>query len=175
MINRSQAVLSNEFHDLNLTCSPSDIVPSGPSYTDARYQTCLLPGSTPGSLIVSGSSYLASAYDFHHTPWRNLGIILAQALAFLTVGVVATEFFHFAPAGQKRLWARTGRVMKRLSGKWYKGYGDIEDSLGVAPASMEDLGDTAFGAEDVPASLAVDGKVLAVRVRLTRLFRGEPI
>ncbi|KAL8286284.1 hypothetical protein RQP46_004772 [Phenoliferia psychrophenolica] len=132
-----EAVLSNEFRDLTLACSPSDIVPSGPSYTNASYQTCLLPGSSPGSLSVSGSAYLAYAYSFHHTPWRNLGIILAQALAFLTVGVVATEFFHFAPAGQVRLWSRTGRVMKRLKGKWYKGYGDLEDALGGVGVTME--------------------------------------
>ncbi|KAK4704462.1 hypothetical protein P7C70_g1739, partial [Phenoliferia sp. Uapishka_3] len=158
-----EAVLSNEFRNLNLICSPSDVVPSGPTYTDVRYQTCLLPGSTPGSLHVSGDKYLATAYDFHHHPMRNLFILLAQALVFLVVGVIATELFSFAPAGQKRLWAKTERVMKKLARKWYKTAGDAEDSLlRVSPVSMEATGEeTAFGAEDVPALQGLEGKTLA--------------
>ncbi|SCV68567.1 BQ2448_688 [Microbotryum intermedium] len=129
-----EAVLANEFHKLNLTCSPDDIVPYGPTYTHAQYQTCLLAGSTPGSLTVSGDAYLAISYDFHYSNiWRNLGIMAAQALVFLVIGVVATEFLHFAPGGTKRVWARTKRVMKRLehANRWYKQRKSDEDDYGV--------------------------------------------
>ncbi|GAA5889931.1 hypothetical protein JCM5296_003652 [Sporobolomyces johnsonii] len=119
-----EAVLANEFHDLTLTCAPSDIVPSGPSYAhiSPEYQTCALPGSSPGSLSVSGDRYLALSYDFHYSRiWHNLRILALQAVVFLVIGVVATEFLHFAPGGTKRVWMRTGRVARRLlKGRWYK-------------------------------------------------------
>lgn len=156
----TQAVLSNEFRSLNLTCSPSDIVPSGPSYADPRYQTCLLPGSTPGSLTVSGSRYLATAYDFHHHPGRNLAILLLQALVFLLLSVIATELFHFAPEGQKRLWARTERVKKRLTAKWYKIPGG-EGLMGASTLTDADAEVSAFGEEAEPIP-GIEGRTLTV-------------
>ncbi|GAA6020195.1 hypothetical protein JCM10207_004364 [Rhodosporidiobolus poonsookiae] len=111
-----EAVLANEFHNLDLTCSPSNIVPSGPSYTDPTHQTCTLPGSTPGSLTVSGDAYLSLAYDFHFSRiWRNLAILALQALVFLVIGVVATELLHFAPGGSVRVWKRTEAAIRRVA------------------------------------------------------------
>ncbi|KAM0755503.1 catalytic activity: RhaA is able to hydrolyze alpha-1 [Meredithblackwellia eburnea MCA 4105] len=165
-----EAVLSNEFRGLDLTCSPADIIPSGPSYTSPSHQTCRLPGSTSGSLIVSGSSYLSSAYSFHHRPWRNLGIILAQAVVFLVIGIVATELFHFAPEGRKRIWARTERVKKRLRGQWYKsGTGgeqgeDAEALLGegaVGSRFGEHENNTFDETEELNEVLRVEGKTLS--------------
>lgn len=113
--------MANEFHNLNLSCSPNDIVPRGADYTDSQYQTCLLTGSAPGSVVVSGDAYLDAAFDFHYDKiWFNLGIMAVQALVFLVVGVVATEFLHFAPGGTRRVWARTQRVKRMLQRQWYK-------------------------------------------------------
>ncbi|GAA5941325.1 hypothetical protein JCM3775_001542 [Rhodotorula graminis] len=125
-----EAVLANEFHGLSLACSPSDIVPSGPSYDALSdlYKTCTLPGSTPGSLAVSGDTYLALAYDFHYARvWKNLGVLALQAAVFLAVGVAATDVLHFAPGGSRRVWNRTRAVKRRLFGdKWRRerGSGD---------------------------------------------------
>lgn len=114
-------MLANEFHNLSLDCSPGDIVPRGAAYTDSTHQTCLLTGSTPGSLVVSGDAYLDASFDFHYDKiWYNLGIMAVQALVFLVVGVVATEFLHFAPGGTRRVWARTQRVKRMLQRQWYK-------------------------------------------------------
>ncbi|GAA5896350.1 uncharacterized protein JCM6883_006876 [Sporobolomyces salmoneus] len=140
-----EAVLANEFHNLELACSPSMIVPSGPAYANvsSEYQTCTLPGSTPGSLIVSGDRYLALSYDFHYSRiWRNLGIIAVQALVFLVVGVIATNFLHFAPGGTKRVWMRSKKVMKKLRGNWYKREsidGEREDETLLSAAQEEGL------------------------------------
>ncbi|BGP12461.1 hypothetical protein JCM10213_006973 [Rhodosporidiobolus nylandii] len=113
-----EAVLANEFHDLSLQCSPSHIVPSGPSYHDPAHQTCALPGSSPGSLTVNGDAYLSLVYDFSYARiWRNLGILALQAAVFLAIGIVATEVLHFAPAGSWRVWARTSAVYRRLGKK----------------------------------------------------------
>ncbi|GAA5997309.1 uncharacterized protein JCM10292_000170 [Rhodotorula paludigena] len=140
-----EAVLANEFHSLSLACSPDDVVPSGPSYDayPAEYKTCALPGSSPGSLAVSGDTYLSLTYDFHFARiWRNLGVLALQALAFLVIGVVATEFLHFAPGGTRRVWKRTREVRRRLFGeKWRqeRGSGDY----GERRASSESAGGAA--------------------------------
>ncbi|GAA6061045.1 hypothetical protein JCM10212_004619 [Sporobolomyces blumeae] len=148
-----EAVLANEFHNLNLECSPAEIVPSGPSYVNvsARYRTCTLPGSTPGSLTVSGDRYLALAYDFHYDRiWRNLGIIALQALVFLVVGVLATNFLHFAPSGTKRVWMRSKRVLRRMKGTWYK-----RESLDGEDESLLSGAEEGLGGDEEESSLTV--------------------
>lgn len=106
------------------------------------YKTCTLPGSTPASLVVSGDRYLALSYDFHYARiWRNLGIIAAQAVVFLVVGVVATNFLHFAPGGTKRVWMRSKRVMKRFRGTWYKRESLDGSSRATTASSRNDLAD----------------------------------
>lgn len=145
-----EAVLANEFHNLNLSCSPEDVVPRGPGYDSVDFQTCLLAGSTPRSLIVSGDAYLATSFDFHYSRiWYNLGIMAVQAVAFLVIGVVATEFLHFAPGGTRRIWARTKRVKRRLARQWYK---DEEENLGpafsLAPILDDERDSSALGDVD---------------------------
>lgn len=145
-----QAVLANEFHGLSLSCSPSDIVPSGPTYDSVSdlYKTCTLPGSTPGSLTVSGDAYLSLTYDFAYSRvWRNLGVLAVQACAFLVVGVVATEFLHFAPGGTRRVWKRTRAAQRRLFGeKWRRerGSGDYGER---GEAGGAEGGDNGHGAQ----------------------------
>lgn len=153
-----------------MACSPEDIVPRGPSYTSVDYQTCLLPGSTARSLMVSGDAYLATAFDFHYSRiWFNLGIMAVQAIAFLVIGVVATEFLHFAPGGTRRIWARTKRVKRRLARQWYK---DEEEAQGPAfslAPMMDDAdddegswGEEGEGAEGARGLVDVKGSNLVV-------------
>lgn len=124
-----KAVLANEFRNLTLACSPSDVIPRGPGYDDPRYQTCSIAGSRPGSLLVSGERYLSVAYDFHHDNiGRNLGVILLLAVIFLVIGVVATEFFSFAPSGSVKVFARTKAVHKRFAS--HKNIKDVEGTAG---------------------------------------------
>ncbi|GAA5993865.1 hypothetical protein JCM5350_006822 [Sporobolomyces pararoseus] len=176
-----EAVLANEFHNLDLACSPSQIVPSGPGYSSvsSEYQTCTLPGSTPGSLTVSGDRYLSLSYDFHYSRiWRNLGIIALQALVFLVVGVIATNFLHFAPGGTKRVWMRSKKVMKKLRGTWYKresldgeggGGGEEENLLNIANeeeglnSDDDELvgGDEQYGEELPTEAVEMDGSTLS--------------
>ncbi|KAM0793564.1 hypothetical protein ACM66B_001000 [Microbotryomycetes sp. NB124-2] len=145
-----EAVLANEFHNLRLRCSLTDIVPRGPSYTDSDFQTCLLAGSRPGSLTVLGDDYLKASFDFHYDRiWFNLGIMAVQALAFLVIGVVATEFLHFAPGGSKRLWARTQRVKLRLARRWYKNEDEEDGSaFSLAPIVEDGIDVGSLGDDD---------------------------
>lgn len=65
-----------EFHNVNFTCSPDSIIPSGPGYTDVAYQTCSYTGSKAGSLVVNGDDYLAAQFGFYNrNVWRDFGIL----------------------------------------------------------------------------------------------------
>ncbi|KAJ9110600.1 hypothetical protein QFC22_006699 [Naganishia vaughanmartiniae] len=55
-----EALLSNEFRVRTLSCATTELVPNGPGYTDLAYQGCTIPGSSPGSDSVSGSTYVST-------------------------------------------------------------------------------------------------------------------
>lgn len=73
----------NEFRDLSYQCSPSDIVPSGSTYTNMTNQACVVVGSRAGELFISGMSYLQEQYGFERIHlWRNVGINAALFVFF---------------------------------------------------------------------------------------------
>ncbi|POW07774.1 hypothetical protein PSTT_08029, partial [Puccinia striiformis] len=109
------AVLSNEFHGLELQCSPQHIVPRGPSYTDPAYQTCSTLGSRPNSLVVSGDDYLLRSYGFEYRHlWYNLGMIIGSSVVILVLSVFFTEYLCFTKFGSTRLFKDSHSVRKKL-------------------------------------------------------------
>ena len=56
-----ESVLTNEFSDRMMECSPDQLVPQGPG-VDPAYQGCALTGSEIGSTSVSGSRYLEESF-----------------------------------------------------------------------------------------------------------------
>lgn len=94
-----EGVLTNEFHDRVMECSPSMLVPQGPN-VDPRYQSCTLTGATPGSHNVSGDSYVGDSFGFtRHHLWRNFGVLIAWCVLYILVTVIATEFLSFTGGG----------------------------------------------------------------------------
>ena len=82
---------------MELECNAESIVPSGPNYTDVRYQTCSATGSEPGVLIVNGDAYLANNYGFYYSNvWRNFGILMLFAVAFLIISSWLTEIIEWS-------------------------------------------------------------------------------
>ncbi|EGC41569.1 ABC multidrug transporter [Histoplasma capsulatum var. duboisii H88] len=72
-----EACMATEFHNLQLSCEPRSIIPSGPDYTNTLYQTCAGAGSLPGQLKIGGDAYLAEKYGFYyHNVWRDFGILI---------------------------------------------------------------------------------------------------
>lgn len=89
-----EALMAVELHQLKLACN--SIVPSGPGYTDARYQTCAAAGSRPGSLFVNGDDYLNSSYGFYFNHvWRNFGIVVLFTIAFIAVSTWLNEVLEW--------------------------------------------------------------------------------
>jgi len=159
-ISRSyEAVLANEFRHLALACSLADIVPSGASYTNPRFQTCVLPGSTAGSLVVDGEAYLAASYGFRYDRiWGNLAVMVLQAVAFLVIGVIGTNYLNFAPQGAKSVWARTKKMKRALAPRWRKSTEIDRGPDALIGASDDDAAD-----DERVAHLDLSGSTLSWR------------
>ncbi|OBT44465.1 hypothetical protein VE00_05929 [Pseudogymnoascus sp. WSF 3629] len=87
-----EAIMANEFHNRNFTCST--YVPFGGLYDDvpAVNRACSAIGSVLGQTTVNGDVYLASAFGYHNShKWRNVGIMAAFLVFFLITYVWSAE------------------------------------------------------------------------------------
>lgn len=95
-----ESVLTNEFSGRVMDCAPSQLVPRGPGVTDSRYQGCALTGSQLGNPKVSGDNYLDVSFQFTRSHlWRNFGVVIAFAVLYILVTVLAAEFLSFGGGG----------------------------------------------------------------------------
>ncbi|KAH7305961.1 ABC-2 type transporter-domain-containing protein [Stachybotrys elegans] len=86
------ALLSNEFHDMIIPCAGPNLIPSGPMYTDSRFQSCSgVPGVVPNQPYVTGDDYLDSLSYSYDALWRNIGILWAWWALFVFITVVSTS------------------------------------------------------------------------------------
>lgn len=110
-----EAVLTNEFSNRVMQCSPSMLVPQGPG-VDPRYQGCSLPGSHLGSTSVSGKDYLLTSFQFtRHHLWRNWGVVIAFTVLYLLVTIIAAETLSFVRGGGGALIFKKTRRAKQLA------------------------------------------------------------
>ncbi|KAL8948749.1 MAG: hypothetical protein Q9222_005088 [Ikaeria aurantiellina] len=86
-----EALMANEFDGLNIQCVPPNLVPQGPN-ASPQYQSCTLQGSQPGSITVSGSDYIKTAFTYERAHlWRNFGIIVAFWIFFVILTMIGME------------------------------------------------------------------------------------
>lgn len=86
-----EALMANEFYNLDIECTPPYLVPEGGSATP-QHQSCLIQGSQPDQTIVHGSDYIETAYTYSRSHlWRNLGIIIAWFLFFVSLTMLGME------------------------------------------------------------------------------------
>ncbi|KAI4230807.1 MAG: hypothetical protein LQ349_006013 [Xanthoria aureola] len=86
-----EALMANEFYNLNIECVPPNLVPQGPT-ASAQYQSCTLQGSQQGSTIVQGSQYIKTAFTYERAHlWRNFGIITAFWIFFVMLTMLGME------------------------------------------------------------------------------------
>lgn len=84
-----EALMGNEFADIDLHCTPDQMIPHGPGYNDMKYQGCSLPGSIKGHSVVSGSTYLDIVYTFSRSNlWRNFGIIIVMWFIYVVLTAI---------------------------------------------------------------------------------------
>ncbi|KAF2437185.1 ATP-binding cassette transporter ABC2 [Tothia fuscella] len=111
------ALMMNEFSRIDLTCAGANLVPNGPGYGDIAHQSCTLPGSTAGSAIVSGTSYIQTAFSYNPSDlWRNFGIIVALIVFFLVANVFLGEYVKWGAGGRTvTLFAKEDKETKKLN------------------------------------------------------------
>ncbi|KIJ59863.1 hypothetical protein HYDPIDRAFT_99818, partial [Hydnomerulius pinastri MD-312] len=104
-----EALLVNEFHTMNATCS--NLVPQGPGYENVSLanQVCVAVGSQPGSLTVDGNRFTELMYNYSYGHlWRDYAIgcgfatgLFALFLVMTTLNTalaVKTEIVSFKPS-----------------------------------------------------------------------------
>ncbi|CEO60742.1 Putative ABC transporter [Penicillium brasilianum] len=86
-----EALMANEFYNLEIKCEPPYIVPNGPEAASS-HQGCAIQGSSPDSLVVQGSDYIEAAFTYSRSHlWRNLGIMIAWLLFFIFLTMLGME------------------------------------------------------------------------------------
>jgi ABC-type multidrug transport system ATPase subunit len=109
-----EAVLSNEFSNRNMSCAPSQIVPSGPGYDNPAYQGCAFTGAEVGSLSIPGSRYMSTSFSYTRSHlWRDFGVVIAFAVLYILVTVVAAELLDFSSGGGGALQYKKSKTAKR--------------------------------------------------------------
>jgi ABC-type multidrug transport system ATPase subunit len=129
-----EGVLTNEFGGRILDCAPEQLVPSGPGYSQ-EYQGCAVPGSTPGSSTVSGSNYLATQYEYYRSNlWRNFGVVIAFAVLYILVTVLATEKLSFVGGGGGSIVFKKSKEGKKMA----KGTSPADEESGEKQDNSKD-------------------------------------
>lgn len=110
-----EAVLTNEFSHRTMECSSDYLVPQGAGIY-AAYQGCALTGAAVNAHSVSGAAYLETEYTYTRSHlWRNFGVVIAFAVLYILITVVATETFSFAQGGGGALvFKRTKKAKQAL-------------------------------------------------------------
>ncbi|KAH7159482.1 ABC-2 type transporter-domain-containing protein [Dactylonectria estremocensis] len=88
-----ESIMLNEFAGRDFTCA--NYVPSGAGYDNVLRsgRACASQGSVPGQDFVSGAVYLKIAYGYEMSHrWRNWGVMIAFAVLYLVLHLVATEY-----------------------------------------------------------------------------------
>jgi len=111
------AMMMNEFSRLTMTCGPESLIPSGPSYGDISNQVCTLPGSTPGTNLISGTSYIEIAFSyFPKDLWRNWGIIIVLIVVFLLANAYLGEYIKWGAGGRTvTFFVKENKELKELN------------------------------------------------------------
>lgn len=108
-----EAIMVNEYHDRNFTCStylPSYGVPGTPNVA------CSAVGAVPGDMFVNGDAYISSSYSYQHShKWRNVGIIIAMAFFNHLVYFLASEYVSAKKSKGEVLVFRRGYLTKHAN------------------------------------------------------------
>ncbi|KAF5012146.1 hypothetical protein FDECE_1795 [Fusarium decemcellulare] len=115
-----EALMINEFHNRNYTCTefvPSALIEGYENVSDAN-RACSAVGAVPGQTFVDGDAFINSKYKYYHShKWRNVGILIAFAIFFHVVYIVATELISAKKSKGEVLVFRRGNMPAVSQGK----------------------------------------------------------
>ncbi|KAH6876526.1 ABC transporter [Thelonectria olida] len=134
-----EALMINEFHNRNFTCNsfvPNSMSGMASVYDDIEplNRACSAVGSRPGLDFVNGDNYMNTAYKYYHShKWRNVGILIAFAIFFHVIYIVATELISAKKSKGEVLIFRRGNKIAGAS----KVKNDMESSVSGPVAVAE--------------------------------------
>ncbi|KAH7135767.1 ABC-2 type transporter-domain-containing protein [Dendryphion nanum] len=109
-----EALMANEFYNLEIQCVPPYIVPQLPD-AETQYQSCAIQGSQPGSLTVNGADYISVAFGYSRSHlWRNIGFICAFFLFFVFLTALGMELQKPNKGGGAVTIYKRGQVPKTV-------------------------------------------------------------
>ena len=127
-----EALMANEFYNLNIQCVPPYLVPQGPGATP-QYQSCLIQGSQPGSTVVNGADYIMTAFTYTRAHlWRNFGIIAGFWIAFVLLTMVGLELQKPNAGGGAITIFKRGQAPKSVAQAMDKGTTPLDEEKGAA-------------------------------------------
>ena len=141
-----EALMSNEFYNLDIACEPPYLVPQGPG-ASPQYQSCTVQGSKPGQAIVRGADYIRTAFTYERSHlWRNFGIIAAFWIFFVVLTMIGMELQKPNADGGANTVFKRGQAPKSVTKAMEKGSlpGDEEK------AGIKD--DEKFGEDEISSS-----------------------
>ncbi|KAL9601195.1 MAG: hypothetical protein Q9219_002695 [cf. Caloplaca sp. 3 TL-2023] len=142
-----EALMANEFYNMNINCVPPNLVPQGPNVSP-QYQSCTLQGSQPGSTIVRGADYIKTAYTYERAHlWRNFGIITAFWIFFVVLTMIGMELQKPNAGGGAVTIFKRGQAPKSVARAMDKG-NVIEDEEKAGVADGEKLSQEASSDSD---------------------------
>ena len=104
-----ESLMINEFSGRSYPCN--NFVPTGAGYEGVApdQRVCSTVGSIPGADAVDGNDYINTSFSYYRSHlWRNLGIILAIAVFFGALYLLATEYISEQKSkGEVLLFPRT--------------------------------------------------------------------
>ncbi|KAI1641146.1 ABC-2 type transporter-domain-containing protein [Biscogniauxia mediterranea] len=108
-----EAILTNEFSGRTMQCDPQQLVPQGPN-VQPGYQGCALSGAQINSNFVTGDNYLNTTFNYSRSNlWRNFGVVIAFAVLYILVTVIAAEKVDFSPGDGGALVFKKTRAGKK--------------------------------------------------------------
>ncbi|KAL2127450.1 hypothetical protein VTI74DRAFT_10703 [Chaetomium olivicolor] len=124
-----EALLANEFHHLEISCD-SQLIPNVPGASITN-QICPIRGAKAGQHSVPGHQYVEFVGFSYANRWRNVGILIALATAYMLVGIVGSEAMQFTVQGGAPI------VFSHKSKKTAEATSnaDVEKSAGVQDSS----------------------------------------
>lgn len=127
-----EALMANEFYNLDIQCVAPFLVPQGPGATP-QYQSCLIQGSQPGSTVVNGADYIMTAFTYTRAHlWRNFGIIAGFWIFFVFLTMVGLELQKPNAGGGAITIFKRGQAPKSVAQAMEKGTTPLDEEKGAA-------------------------------------------
>ncbi|KAJ2517731.1 ATP-binding cassette transporter snq2 [Coemansia sp. RSA 1939] len=158
-----KALMCNEFRHLQLECTGTNLVPSGPGFDSIDNQVCTLQGARPGVPYVLGRDYLEDGYEFYiKDQWRNFVAVVAFWGFFVIAIALVMEFVEYGNTGYTiNVFKRRPPAVPQVAIDEAKdGGGSISDTSSKnnnAPSDELILANTIFTWRDMDYTVPVKG------------------